>query len=223
MEINKLSQAANIARYETNNSPKASKEAQAPVEKGIGQPQDKIEISKEALAVAAAKGDVQETAKSEPKSILKMSDEERAELVSHLKDKMEQDQAKLFDFVRNTLAGQGNALAEVDDVWKFIASGKYEVDAETKAEAQAAISEDGFYGVKQTSERIFDFALALTGGNKEQMRKMESVFENGFKEATKSWGKELPDISKQTFDAVKEKFAKFYGEETDVKKQVDSE
>ena len=123
------------------------------------------------------------------------------------------EQAKLFEFVRNTLAGQGKALAEADDVWKFIASGEYEVDAKTKAEAQEAISEDGFYGVKQTSERIFDFALALTGGNEEQMKKMESAFEEGFKEATKSWGKELPEISKQTYEAVKEKFAAFYGKE----------
>lgn len=216
MEINKLSQATNVARYEKS-SPKASKEGQAPVEKSVGQQQDKIELSKEALAAAAAKGDVQETAKSEPQSILKMSDEERAELVKQLKEKMQQDQAKLFDFVRNTLAGQGNALAKADDVWKFIASGNYEVDANTKAEAQAAISEDGFYGVKQTSDRIFDFALALTGGNPEQMKKMEAAFEEGFKEATKSWGKELPEISKQTFDAVKEKFAAFYGEKADVK------
>ena len=207
MEINKLSQAMNVARYETN-SPKASKEGQTLVDKGVGQ-QDKLEISKEALA-AAEKGNAQ------LKSILKMSQEERAELVSRLKDKMEQDRAKLFDFVRNTLAGQGNALAEADDVWKFIASGKYEVGAETKAKAQEAISEDGNYGVKQVSERIFNFALALTGGNQEQMRKMESAFEDGFKEATKSWGKELPEISKQTYDAVKEKFAKFYGEEIDV-------
>lgn len=211
MEINKLAQTANVARYETN-SPKASKEEQAPVEKGAAQ-QDKLEISKEALAAAAEKGSAQETPAAEPKSILKMSEEERAELVSQLKEKMEQDQAKLFEFVRNTLAGQGNALAEADDVWKFIASGEYEVDAKTKAEAQEAISEDGFYGVKQTSERIFDFALALTGGNEEQMKKMESAFEEGFKEATKSWGKELPEISKQTYEAVKEKFAAFYGEE----------
>lgn len=212
MEINKLSQAANVARYETN-YPKASKEGQAPVDKGAGQ-QDKIEISKEALAAAKK---AQDLPNAEPKSILKMSDEERAELVSRLKEKMEQDQAKLFDFVRNTLAGQRNALAEADDVWKFIASGNYEVDATTKVEAQAAIAEDGYYGVTQTSDRIFDFALALTGGNPEQMKKMEAAFEEGFKEATKSWGKELPDISKQTFDAVKEKFAAFYGEKADVK------
>jgi hypothetical protein len=35
---------------------------------------------------------------------------------------------------------------------------------------------------------------------------MRSAFEKGFKEATKTWGKELPDISKQTYDAVMKGF-----------------
>lgn len=213
MEIGKLAQAENVAKYEKNNSPKSSKKEQAPVEKGVGQQQDKVEISKEALA-AAAKGNVQETPNAEPKSVSKMSDEERAELVSRLKEQVEQDRVKFFDFVRNTLAGQGNALAKEDDVWQFIASGKYVVDAETKANAQQAISEDGYYGVKQVSERIFEFALAISDGDPEKMKEMESAFEEGFKEATKSWGKELPEISKQTYDAVKEKFAAFYEEKT---------
>lgn len=216
MEIGKLSQATNAARYEKNDSLKTSKEEQAPVEKGTGQRQDKVEISNEALA-AASNGNVnvQETPKEETKSIEKMSDEERAQLIARLKEQVEQDQAKLFDFVRKTLAGQGNQLAKADDVWQFIARGKYEVDSETKAKAQQAISEDGEYGVKKVSERLFDFALALSGGDEEKMKKMEEAFEEGFKEATKSWGGELPEISKQTYDAVKEKFAAFYQEKTD--------
>ena len=213
MEIGKLAQATNVAISEKNNSLKASKKEQVLVEKGVGQQQDKVEISKEALA-AAAKGNVQETPNAEPKSVSKMSDEERAELVSRLKEQVEQDRVKFFDFVRNTLAGQGNALANDDDVWQFIASGNYVVDAETKANAQQAISEDGYYGVKQVSERIFEFALAISDGDPEKMKEMESAFEEGFKEATKSWGKELPEISKQTYDAVKEKFAAFYEEKT---------
>ena len=42
------------------------------------------------------------------------------------------------------------------------------------------------------------------------MELMEKSFEEGFKEATKAWGKDLPDISKLIFEAVKEKFADFY-------------
>ena len=35
------------------------------------------------------------------------------------------------------------------------------------------------------------------------------AFKKGFKEATKSWGQDLPDISQRTYDAVVEKFNKW--------------
>ena len=38
------------------------------------------------------------------------------------------------------------------------------------------------------------------------MAKMKDAFEKGFKEATKTWGKKLPDISQNTRDAVLKKF-----------------
>ena len=205
MEINKSSQATTVTLHESS-AVKAPKDEQVPANQAVVQ-QDTVEISKEAY-VAAAKD--QEAA--DAKDITKMSEEQRAELVEKLKAKLEEDQAKLFDFVRKTLAGQANALAAADDVWKFIASGNYEVDEATKTEAQEAISEDGFYGVKQTSERIYEFALAMSGGDKAKMKELEAAFEEGFKEATKSWGKDLPDISQQTYDAVKDKFKAFYDE-----------
>lgn len=46
--------------------------------------------------------------------------------------------------------------------------GDFTVDAATKAQAQKDISEDGYYGVKQTSERLFDFASALAGDDVER-------------------------------------------------------
>lgn len=39
--------------------------------------------------------------------------------------------------------------------------GDFTVDAATKAQAQKDISEDGYYGVKQTSERLFDLQVPL--------------------------------------------------------------
>ena len=39
--------------------------------------------------------------------------------------------------------------------------------------------------------------------------KMLEAFEKGYKQATKSWGKELPDISQQTYDAVHKKFEEY--------------
>lgn len=77
------------------------------------------------------------------------------------------------DFARNTesfkkmvetmIEKQGK---KVSQVLKDLAEGKdvqITVDSETQAAAQEAISEDGYFGVNKTSERIIDFAKALSG------------------------------------------------------------
>ena len=38
---------------------------------------------------------------------------------------------------------------------------------------------------------------------------MIEAFQKGYKEATKTWGKQLPDISSRTYDAVMEKMNKW--------------
>ena len=44
---------------------------------------------------------------------------------------------------------------------------------------------------------------------------MIEAFQKGFREATKSWGKTLPDISQKTYDAVMDKMNKWKnGKET---------
>lgn len=108
------------------------------------------------------------------------------------------------------ISKQGNAYGQANDMWKFLASGNFTVDAQTKAQAQADIAEDGYWGVKQTSERIFDFAKALSGGDMDKMKEMQAAFEKGFKQATKTWGKELPQISQDTRSAVNKLFEDFY-------------
>ena len=206
MSVNEINQSISTTRYEpTVAVPKKDVQVKS-TEQAV--PKDKVEISAEAkLAADLNKVSDQSSTKQD---VLKMSAEERAELVAGLKAKMEQDQAKMFDFVRNTLSTQGIAFEKADDIWKFIASGKYEVDAETKAKAKAAIEDGGYYSVEETANRLFDFAVGLSGGDPEKMKKMEAAVEQGFKEATKSWGKELPEISSRTYDEVKEKFKTFY-------------
>lgn len=129
-------------------------------------------------------------------------------IVAQLKMDQEQRQKQLFDIVRNSMKGQGNsfAIATADDMWKALASGKVTVDEATRKKAQEDISEDGYWGVKKTSDRIIDFAKALTGGDASKIDEMRKAFEKGFKQATKTWGKELPSISKDTYKAVMDKF-----------------
>lgn len=117
--------------------------------------------------------------------------------------------------VQDMLFKQGQKVTSADDIWKKLASGDFTVDRKTAEEARAAISEDGYWGVKQTSQRIFDMAVALSGGDEEKMDKMLEAFKKGFQQATKSWGKSLPDISNQTYDAVMEKFENYKSQEKD--------
>ena len=140
---------------------------------------------------------------------------DRSAIIAKMKQDVEDRTAQLRSLVEKMFLKQGQTLANADDMWKFLASGDYEVDEATAAQAKEDISEDGYWGVKQTSERIFDFAMALSGGDKDKMEEMLEAFEEGFSQATEAWGKELPEISQQTYDAVQEKFAAYFDETTE--------
>ena len=126
-------------------------------------------------------------------------------LIEKMKADAEQRTAQLRSIVEQMMTKQGVAIGTADDMWKFLAKGDFTVSADVKAQAEADIAEDGYWGVKQTSDRIVDFAKALSGGDPEKADEMIEAFKKGFEEATKTWGDELPDISKQTYDAVLEK------------------
>lgn len=144
-------------------------------------------------------------------TINKMSAEDRASLVAQLKADQENRMSQLTSLVSKMMTGQANTFAKTDDsMWKFLASGNFEVDPETKAQAQKDIAEDGYWGVKQTSQRLFDFAAALAGDDVEKMKEMQKALQKGYEQATKTWGKELPDICKQTLEASNKLFDDYY-------------
>lgn len=130
------------------------------------------------------------------------------ELAAKLKADLEDRTAQLRSIVEKLIIGQGKAsgIASGDNMWKLLAEGKLEVDPATRAQAQEDISEDGYWGVKQTSERIIEFAKSLAGNDPEKLENMREAFEKGYKQAEKTWGGELPQISKDTFDAVQKAF-----------------
>ncbi len=129
---------------------------------------------------------------AEAKVTTKMTDAERADLVKSLKDDLDSQMSRFTNMMMRTFQKQGITAAKGDDFWKQIASGNFTVDAQTKADAEAAISEDGYWGVKQTSARIFDFAKALAGDDPDKMKKMQDAVEKGFKQAEDAWGGSLP-------------------------------
>ena len=128
-----------------------------------------------------------------------------AAIIAKMKADAEERTAQLRSIVEQMMTKQGVAIANADDMWKFLAKGEFTVSADVKAQAQADIAEDGYWGVEQTSDRIVDFAKALSGGDPEKADEMLEAFKEGFKQATEAWGDELPEISQKTYDAVLEK------------------
>lgn len=130
-------------------------------------------------------------------------------LINKLKADAEERTSQLRSLVEKMMTKQGVAIGIADSMWSFLAKGDFTVDEATRAQAQADIADDGYWGVDQTSDRILDFAKALSGNDPEKADLLLDAFKKGFKEATKSWGQDLPDISQRTYDAVVEKFNKW--------------
>lgn len=173
-------------------------------------------VSKEAAKAeeTAAKNDtgvVYEKSSETQTDSAKKTYKPNTELIAKLKADADTRTEQLRSLVQQLFTKQGNAygIATDDDMWKFLAGGNFTVDAATKAQAQADIADDGYWGVEQTSDRILDFAKALSGGDPDKIEELKNAFIKGFKQATGAWGKDLPSISGRTYDATIEKFDKW--------------
>ena len=153
-------------------------------------------------------GVVYEQSNAATTSSTKKTYTQNSDLVAKMKADQQSRQQQLQDIVNKMLSQQGDAYNKANDIWSILSGGNFTVDAATKAQAEKDISEDGYWGVKQTSERILDFATALTGGDPSQIEKMRAAFKKGYEQAEKTWGGKLPDISRQTYDAVMAGFDK---------------
>lgn len=129
-------------------------------------------------------------------------------IVAQLKADAEARRNQLMDIVRQSLNGQANKAFTAETGLKSIFE-NLQVDEDTIVQAKADIAEDGYWGVEQTSDRILEFAKALSGNDPSKANDMLEAFKKGYEKATKAWGDTLPDISQKTYDAVVEKFNKW--------------
>ncbi len=111
-----------------------------------------------------------------------------------------QDQYGLLrELVTNMLKEQGIDFK--------IAAGDQEIDLSTvtREEAVELIAYDGYFGVEQTSDRIFEFAISVAGGDPSRLDAIKEGVEKGFNDALEAFGGWLPEISHETLDAVMSK------------------
>ena len=71
-------------------------------------------------------------------------------------------------------------------------------------EASELVSENGFFGIANTAERIAGFVLNGAGDDVEKLKAGREGVAKGFEDARKIWGGELPEISQKTIEKTLE-------------------
>ncbi len=159
---------------------------------------------KAASSAAEDKGVVYEPSKNATSA--KKTYKPDTKLINQLKADADARTSQLRSLVEQLMGKQATVYGKANNMWQFLKTGNYTVDAATRAQAQADISEDGYWGVNQTSDRIISFATALTGGDPDKIEEMRAAFQKGYDKAQKTWGGQLPSICQQTYDSVMKKF-----------------
>jgi len=69
-------------------------------------------------------------------------------------------------------------------------------------EASELVSENGFFGIANTADRIAGFVLNGAGDDVEKLKAGREGVAKGFEDARKIWGGELPEISQKTIEKI---------------------
>ncbi|MEA3352797.1 MAG: hydrogenase-4 component G [Campylobacterota bacterium] len=100
-------------------------------------------------------------------------------------------QSWVFDFLSGKENQNGLSLENIGYEGKPIT--ELSVD-----EANELLSDDGFFGIEQTSKRVSNFVLEFAKDKLELLKEGREGIVKGFEEAKKLWGGELPEISYET-------------------------
>ncbi|NMA86626.1 MAG: hypothetical protein GX968_04795 [Tissierellia bacterium] len=157
-------------------------------------------------AVKKKKEKVKETAaviyeKKEPVEKIGYSKPDR-KTIDKLKAQSELAYNQLRSLVETLLKKQGKTFNNIQ------LGDTIEIDDTTRAEAEWLIGPEGPLGAKAVSDRIVEFAKAISGGDISKLDELKKAIKQGFKEAEKILG-DLPEISKETYRLVMEKLDKW--------------
>jgi len=137
----------------------------------------------------------------------KLTNDEIADLKEQIK---QSTQAFTFDYTStqgSLLSSESNFTKDYDDFQNFLSDIGYEgkpIAELSQDEASELVSEDGVFGIKQTSQRIANFVINGANGDEDMLRAGREGMLRGFEEAENMWGGKLPDISQETMKKATE-------------------
>lgn len=124
--------------------------------------------------------------------------------VQQLWDESEKAHAQLKQIVVALLKRQG---LEFQDIKEIVHEELDEVtiDEIAQKETQAMLEEGGELSAAKVSDRIVDFAKAISGGDKTKYDLLKAAIDDGFEAAGIEFGEELPEICNETYQLTMEK------------------
>lgn len=195
MKVNDYNNAINTTY--SNKTTHTSKKETTNAEKTIDKTSNKVE--NDTAVIYEKSTETQDKQKTLPNKAI----------IAQMKADTNQRTNQLYSLVQKMFKKQGITYNNSTEMFDILRNGKFTADPDTIEQAKKDISEDGYWGVKQTSDRLVSFAQALSGNNPEQADKMIAAVKKGFEQATKTWGGKLPDICQQTLDTTIEKLEKW--------------
>ncbi|MDM8534614.1 hypothetical protein QUF55_07940, partial [Clostridiaceae bacterium HSG29] len=117
-----------------------------------------------------------------------------------IKEKSNNDIEAFKKFIDKIFSYQGNHAIKST---KSVTTIKIKIETENAEEIENTENKmTGYWGAEETSQRILDFARKVSGNNPEKFDMLLGAFKQGFEEAKKCFGGELPEVCNETYDLV---------------------
>lgn len=170
------------------------------------QPNPKMNNNQQAISKHTNKAHKDEYVRTEPQSNITYTKAD-IQTIDQLKAESERHYESLRQLVKQMLQEQGIRFKDALSGEKTVI-----VDEKTRTEAQAQISEGRPHSPENVSDRIINFAKAISGGDKSKIGLLTDAIKEGFKQAAKILGGDLPEVSRQTYDLIMEKLDQWASE-----------
>jgi len=125
---------------------------------------------------------IKEEIADQSKQIMQQSTTMQATLGSEEKDAFSKNYEEFQAFLED-IGYEGQSIAEL-----------------SQEQAKELVSEDGFFGVDQTSQRMANFVIDGAGDEESLLRAGREGLIQGYKDAQELWGGELPEIAQKTLN-----------------------
>jgi len=149
-------------------------------------------------------------------------DQKTQKTIQQLKDESEKALSHLRQIVTALLKRQGLEFQDISEI-KPEDLDDITVDEIAQEEARALLEGEGELSPAKVSDRIVDFAKAISGGDKSKLSLLKAAIDDGFEAAGISFGAELPDICKETYQLTMSKLDTWANEDETVESALENE